>query len=88
MHTPKQFFSRFGFLVNLSKLFTYPPPPHPPKMIFLFRFGFFDFRFGFFDSRELKIRVVEFVLKKLLTYFEMLIIPHFTLGTYSDTHMK
>ena len=27
-------------------------------------------------SRELKIRVVGFVLKKLLTYFEMLIVPH------------
>ena len=27
-------------------------------------------------TRELKIRVVEFVLKKLLTYFEMLIVPH------------
>ena len=27
-------------------------------------------------SRELKIRVVEFVLKKLSTFFEMLIVPH------------
>ena len=27
-------------------------------------------------TRELKIRVVGFVLKKLLTYFEMLIVPH------------
>ena len=27
-------------------------------------------------TRELKIRVVEFVLKKFLTYFEMLIVPH------------
>ena len=26
--------------------------------------------------REVKIRVVEFVPKKLLTYFEMLIVPH------------
>ena len=27
-------------------------------------------------TRELKIRVVGFVLKKLLTYFEILIVPH------------
>ena len=27
-------------------------------------------------TRELKIRVVGFVLKNLLTYFEMLIVPH------------
>ena len=27
-------------------------------------------------TTELKIRVVGFVLKKLLTYFEMLIVPH------------
>ena len=27
-------------------------------------------------TRELKIRVVGLVLKKLLTYFEMLIVPH------------
>ena len=27
-------------------------------------------------TRELKIRVVGFVLKQLLTYFEMLIVPH------------
>ena len=27
-------------------------------------------------TRELKIRVVGFVLKKLLTYFEMLMVPH------------
>ena len=38
------------------------PPPPPPKKNSL--------------TRELKIRVVGFVLKKLLTYFEMLIVPH------------
>ena len=27
-------------------------------------------------TRELKIRAVGFVLKQLLTYFEMLIVPH------------
>ena len=27
-------------------------------------------------TRELKIKVVGFVLKKLFTYFEMLIVPH------------
>ena len=55
---------------------THPPTPHPPKISFLF------FYFSDLDSlsdsltRELKIRVVGFVLKKLLTYFEMLIVPH------------
>ena len=48
-----------------------PPPPTPQQK---------KIRFGFFGqnslTRELKIRVVEFVLKKLLTYFEMLIVPH------------
>ena len=27
-------------------------------------------------TRELKIRVVEFVLKRVFTYFQMLILPH------------
>ena len=57
-----------------------PPPPHPPppppkkkkkkkkKQIWILCQNSL--------TRELKIRVVGFVLKKLLTYFEMLIVPH------------
>ena len=43
------------------------PPPTPPKKWILCQNS---------RTRELKIRVVGFVLKKLLTYFEMLIVPH------------
>ena len=49
-----------------------PPPPPPAK--------FFFFQIWILCqnplTRELKIRVVRFVLKKLLTFFEMLIVPH------------
>ena len=49
-----------------------PPPPHPPpqkkNQIWILCQNLL--------TRELKIRVVGFVLKKLLTYFEMLIAPH------------
>ena len=48
-----------------------PPPPPPPKkknQIWILCQNPL--------TRELKIRVVGFVLKKLLTYFEMLIVPH------------
>ena len=51
-----------------------PPPPPPPqkkkkkKKIWILCQNSL--------TRELKIRVVGFVLKKLLTYFEMLIVPH------------
>ena len=52
-----------------------PPPPHPhPKkkkkknQIWILCQNSL--------TTELKIRVVGFVLKKLLTYFEMLIVPH------------
>ena len=50
-----------------------PPPPPPPqkkkkKQIWILCQNSL--------TRELKIRVVRFVLKKLLTYFEMLIVPH------------
>ena len=44
-----------------------PPPPPPPQIWILFQNSL---------TRELKIRVLGFVLKKLLTYFEMLIVPH------------
>ena len=53
----------------------YPPPPPPPpphqkkkNQIWILCQNSL--------TRELKIRVVGFVLKKLLTYFEMLIVPH------------
>ena len=51
-----------------------PPPPPPPqkkkkkKQIWILCQNSL--------TRELKIRVVGFVLKKLLTNFEMLIVPH------------
>ena len=53
-----------------------PPPPPPPqkkkkkkkKQIWILCQNSL--------TRELKIRVVGFVHKKLLTYFEMLIVPH------------
>ena len=45
-----------------------------------FCFWHTEFRFKFFVKihllRELNIKVVGFVLKRLLTYFEMLIVPH------------
>ena len=45
-----------------------------------FCFWHTEFRFKFFGknsiTRELNIKVVEFVLKKILTYFEMLFVPH------------
>ena len=48
-----------------------------------FCFWHTEFRFKFFvkihlliNTRELNIKVVGFVLKKSLTYFEMLIVPH------------
>ena len=48
----------------------HPPTPPPPLKI----------RFGFFVqnqlTRELRIRVIVFVLKTLLTYFEMLVNSH------------
>ena len=49
-----------------------PPPPHPPhpkkNQIWILCQNSL--------TRELKITVVGFVRKKLLTYFEMLIVPH------------
>ena len=45
-----------------------------------FCFWHTEFRFKFFGknslTRELSIKVVGFVLKKILTYFEMLIVSH------------
>ena len=49
-----------------------PPPPPPPckkkNQIWILCQNSF--------TRALKIRVVRLVLKNLLTYFEMLIVPH------------
>ena len=47
-----------------------PPPPPPPKKKQIWILCQNSL------TRELKIRVVGFVLKKILTYFEMLIVPH------------
>ena len=45
-----------------------PPSPHKKNQIWILCQKSL--------TRELKIRVVGFVRKKLLTYFEMLIVPH------------
>ena len=37
-------------------------------------------------TRELKIRVVGFVLKRLVTYFEMLIFSHAPHGVHVNGH--
>ena len=73
---------------SLTPLSPAPPPPRPPspppapqpppprqKS---------DLENSF--TRELKIRVLGFMLRNLLTGFEMLIVPHFTLDTYSVSH--
>ena len=50
-----------------------PIPPPPPKKKKKKKLRFWIFCQNSL-TRELKIRVVGFVLKKLLTYFEMLIV--------------
>ena len=52
-----------------------PPRPPPPQKK---KYFFFQIWMLCQNSltRELKIRVVGSVLKKLLTFFEMLIVPH------------
>ena len=45
-----------------------PPPPSPQNQVWVLCQNSL--------TRELKIRVVGFVLKKLLTHVEMLIVPH------------
>ena len=58
-----------NFNKNLEQNRAPPPPPQKKKnQIWIFCLNSL--------TRELKIRVVGFVLKKLLTYFEMLIVPH------------
>ena len=53
-----------------------PPPPPPKKKKKKKKKQIWIFCHLLVYIRELKIRVVGFVLKKLLTYFEMLIVPH------------
>ena len=55
-----------------------PPPPHPPRTPPLLQKKIFQIWILCQNSltRELKIRVVGFVLKKLLTFLENLIVPH------------
>ena len=55
-----------------------PPPPPPPKKKKKKKRFFFQIWIPCQNSltRELKIRIVGILLKKLLTYFEMLIVPH------------
>ena len=57
---------------------TLPPPPPPPRPCPKKKKFFFQIWILCQNSltRELKIRVVGFVLKKLLTFFENLILPH------------
>ena len=61
-----------NFKKNLEQRGSLDPPPPPPKkkknqIWILFQNSYY---------LRLKIRVVGLVLKKLLTYFEMLIVPH------------
>ena len=61
----------------LAPFSTTPPPPPPPppaqKKKKIFQIWILCQNSL---TRELKIRVVGFVLKKLLTFFENLILPH------------
>ena len=58
----------------------FPPPPPPSPTSNLETHIFFSFQIWILCqnsfTRELKIRVVGFVLKKLFTHFEMLIVSH------------
>ena len=75
-HPPFAKKSIFGFLVSLLTL-----PSSPTHTHTIFFFQGLESLSKFTNCRELTIRVVGFVLKRLLRYFEMLIVPHFTLGT-------
>ena len=63
------FFCVFFFLVGIPP----PPPPHQKKKKIFFLQIWILCQNSL--TRELKIRVVGFVLKKLFTYFVMLIVP-------------
>ena len=76
-----------AFLYCIAVASPAPLPPQKKKMIkrnvffFLMFFFFFYFRFRFFDKIHLlessNLEKVEgFVLKKLLTYFKMLVVSH------------
>ena len=57
-----------NFYKNLEQKRTPPPKKKKKKKIWILCQNSL--------TRELKIRVVRFMLKKWLTYFEMLIVPH------------
>ena len=63
------------YLPMLLALFSTTPPPPPKKKKKKKIMPDLDF-FQNSLTRERKIRVVGFVLKKLLTFFENLIVPH------------
>ena len=65
-----------NFNENLEQEGALPPPPPPKKKKKKKKKKQIWILCQNSLTRELKIRVVGFVLKKLLTYFEMLIVPH------------
>ena len=69
MLMPEKFGAKEGAL-------TPPPPPPPPQKKKKKKKSQIWILCQNSLTRELKIRVVAFVIKKLLTYFEMLIVPH------------
>ena len=81
------------WIICQNSLTHYPPPPPPPPNTHTYTAAqrpppsihFLTLKILCQNSltKELKIRVVGFVLKNILTYFEVLIVPHSILGTYS-----
>ena len=91
---PPIFFIFQIWILCLKKSFI-PPPPPIQKYFFFFQLcqnSNLSEKFFLCQNssltRELKIRVVGYVLKKLLTYFQMLIVPYFTLGTCIVSHCE
>ena len=66
-----------AFIIEKPYLVSVFPPPRPPPPSnphFLFFSGLDSLLNS--PTRELKIKVIRFVLKKLFTHFEMLIVSH------------